>query len=189
MQSFNVEIKRSKGSSEPLPAGGYVAKIMNAEVINYSWGEQLVLSFDVSEGEHKGFFAEQYKANQSEDKRWKGNFRLTVPDEKNQYFESQLRAFGNAIACIEESNGGYHWDWNESGLKGKTIGVLFRNKEWEYNGSTGWTTECCTVVSADEIRSKKFKMPKDKPLKNRSAQQTQSAAAVFDEVLDDDLPF
>ena len=121
MKAFNgLEIKKSVGASEPLPAGGYVAKILNAKVEEYSWGEVLVISFDVAEGEYKDFFSKQYKENTREDKKWKGNFRLTVPNEGNQYFDSQKRAFGNAIWAIEESNPGYHWDWNEAALKGKS---------------------------------------------------------------------
>ena len=52
MKAFNgLEIKKSAGASEPLPAGGYVAKILNAKVEEYSWGEVLVISFDIAEGE------------------------------------------------------------------------------------------------------------------------------------------
>ena len=174
MKQFNLEIKRSI-TNEPLQAGGYVAKILNAEVKEYDWGEVLIFSFDIAEGDFKDFFAKQYQANTNEDKKWKGTFRLTVPQENNQYFENQKRAFGNALACIEESNSGYHWNWNEAELKGKLVGVLFRNKEWEINGSTGWTTECCTFANVEEIRTNTYKMPKDKPLANKSAQNNNAS--------------
>ncbi len=189
IQSFEFEKKKSVPASEPLPAGGYVARIMKAEVIRYDWGEVLNIAFDIAEGEFKAFFTAQYNSSTYADKKWKGNFRLTIPQANNQYFDSQKRSFGNAIACLEESNPGYIWDWNESGLQGKIIGVLFRNKEWEYNGSRGWTTECCTVVSADDIRTGNFNMPKDKPLKN-SNQQSESIPQDFSANFDDeDLPF
>ena len=189
MKKFDVEIKRNASSSEPLPAGGYVAKIMNAEVKEYSWGEVLVISFDIAEGEYKDFFATQYRENTNEDKKWKGNFRLTVPQEGNQYFERQKKTFGNCLACIEESNSGYHWNWNEAELKGKMVGVLFRNKEWEMDGNTGWTTECCTFTTVDDVRNGKFKMPKDKPLKNKPL-EIKPVPADFKEIdTDVDLPF
>ena len=195
MRKFEVEIKRNTGAGDPLPAGGYVAKIMNAEVKEYTWGEVLVISFDVAEGEYKDFFANQYRANTSEDKKWKGNFRLTVPSEGNQYFDSQKRTFGNALACIEESNSGYHWDWNEAKLKGKMVGVLFRNFEWEMNGNSGWSTEACTLVSVDDVRSGNFKMPKDKPLKKKESNSVSYVPASYGQPnlqpIDDgdDLPF
>ena len=189
MKAFNgLEIKKSVSTNEPLPAGGYVAKILNAKVDEYSWGEVLVISFDIAEGEYKDFFRKQYNENTREDKKWKGNFRLTVPQEGNQYYEGQKRTFGNAIWAIEESNPGYHWDWVEAALKGKMVGVLFRNFEWEMNGNSGWSTECCTFVSVEDIRNGNFKQPKDKPLRNKPINNipASSAAAVDDT---EDLPF
>ena len=190
MKKFDVEIKRNSGSGETLLAGGYVAKIMNAEVKEYSWGEVLVISFDIAEGEYKDFFATQYRENTNEDKKWKGNFRLTVPQEGNQWYDSQKKTFGNCLACIEESNSGYHWDWDEAKLKGKMVGVLFRNFEWEMDdGRNGWSTECCTLTTVDDIRNGKFKMPKDKPLKNKSATTTNTADFTEIDEADSDLPF
>ena len=189
MKAFNgLEIKKSVNTSEPLPAGGYVAKILNAKVDEYGWGEVLVISFDIAEGEYKDFFRKQYNENTREDKKWKGNFRLTVPQEGNQYFEGQKRTFGNAIWAIEESNPGYHWDWVEAALKGKMVGVLFRNFEWEMNGNSGWSTECCTFVSVEDIRNGNFKQPKDKPLRNKPVN---NAPANISGPVDDsvDLPF
>ena len=190
MKAFNgLEIKKSVSTSEPLPAGGYVSKILNAKVEEYSWGEKLVISFDIAEGEYKDFFRKQYSENTREDKKWKGNFRLTVPNEGNQYFESQKRTFGNAIWAIEESNPSFRWAWDENALKGKMVGVLFRNFEWEMNGNSGWSTECCTFVSVEDVRTGNFKQPKDKPIRNKTTNNTTANSfAPLDDV-DDSLPF
>lgn len=186
-------------TSAPLPAGGYVAKIMAAEVKSYDWGDQLIVSFDILEGEHKDHFAKEYRANVNEDKKWKGNYRARIPDESNQYFSSQQRTFNNFIYALEVSNPGYHFDWDETKLKGKVIGVLIRDKEWAYEGKTGWTTECCAVTEADAIRKNEFKMPQAKPLANKPAfsgngvpmlQNNANGLAAFDPVdVDGDLPF
>ena len=191
IKAFNgLEIKKSVGASEPLPAGGYVAKILNAKVEEYSWGEVLVISFDIADGEYKDFFSKQYKENTREDKKWKGNFRLTVPNEGNQYFDSQKRTFGNAIWAIEESNPGYHWDWNEAALKGKMVGVLFRNFEWEMDdGRSGWSTECCTFVSTEDVRTGNFKQPKDKPLKRKESYSSNQFSEMVEIDSTEDLPF
>ena len=190
MKAFNgLEIKKSVSASEPLPAGGYVAKILNAKVEEYSWGEKLVISFDIAEGEYKDFFRKQYNENTREDKKWKGNFRLTVPNEGNQYFDSQKRTFGNAIWAIEESNPSFRWAWDENALKGKMVGVLFRNFEWEMDdGRSGWSTECCTFVSVEDVRTGNFKQPRDKPLKKKPVSNV--SAEDFVPVDDSgDLPF
>ena len=191
MKAFNgLEIKKSASASEPLPAGGYVAKILNAKVEEYSWGEVLVISFDIAEGEYKDFFSKQYKENTREDKKWKGKFRLTVPQESYQYFYSQKRTFGNAIWAIEESNPSFRWAWDENALKGKMVGVLFRDREWEIDGRTGMTTEACTFVSVDDIRTNNFKTPKPKMI-NKVARQMENNSnfTVIDDEDLGDLPF
>lgn len=188
MKAFEFEKKKTTGGFEPLPAGGYVAQIMKAEVITYDWGEVLNIAFDIAEGLHKGHFIDAWNSDTRSDKKWKGNFRLTVPNPSNQYFDSQKRTFGNAIACIEESNGAYVWDWNETGLKGKYIGVLFRNKEYDFNGFHGWTTECCAIASVEDIRNENYRMPKDKPLAENSNAVAPPVGFTSDGS-DEDLPF
>ena len=175
-------------SARPLPAGGYVAKILKAEVLEYSWGGVLLLSFDIAEGDCREWFAKQYRANQNEDKKWKGTFRLTVPEEGSHYFESNVRSFNNFIASIEASNPDFHWDWDEQKLTGRLLDVLFRNREWEWNGQTGWTTECCSCTDVDAIREGSFKMPADKPLAGSMTAQAETVSP--DDAVDDgDLPF
>lgn len=187
MKKFNgFEPKKSSGTRGALPAGGYVVKIMGAEEITTDWGAKLLLSFDVEEGEHKGFFANDYSQNDREDKRWRGTHRLSVPSENDGEKDAwKLRAFNNAIWAFEDSNAGYHWDWNEAGLKGKLVGMIFRDKEWEIEQRTGWTTECGAIVSVNDIRQGKWKPLPPRPLKKAAA-----ASADFVEIADDgDLPF
>lgn len=191
IKRYNGAKAEKTTSSIPLPKGGYVAKIMGAEVMEYSWGSQLVVSFDIAEGEQEGFFEKQYRSNPNEDKKWKGNFRLTIPEESSPYFDSNSRQFNNFMYALEDSNVGYHFDWEEKSLKGKLIGVLFRNKEWELNGQTGWTTECAAVTDVSSIRSGDFHLPKDKPLqsKPRSVAAAPSSVGMVDDICDEDLPF
>lgn len=57
--------------------------------------------------------------------------------EKDGWTASALKAL---IAAVEESNPGFHFDWDEKKLKDKVAGCLFRSEEWAFNGRTGWTT-------------------------------------------------
>lgn len=176
----------------PLPAGGYIAKIANAKIEEYSWGTVVVIAFDIAEGEHTDFFKRQFDNNPNEDKKWKGTYRLIVPDESSQYFESNQRTFNNFIFALEDSNSGYHYDCDESKFKDKLLGVIYRNKEWEINGRTGWTTECGAVTDTQSIRSNIFKPLKDKPLNSRSSESIANSnqnGSFADMPLDDDLPF
>ena len=72
------------------------------------------------------------------------------------------------------------------------VGVLFRNFEWSMDdGRSGWSTECCTLVSVEDVRTGNFKQPKDKPLRNKTANNDNDIESNFS-ALDDvesGLPF
>ena len=70
------------------------------------------------------------------------------------------------------------------------VGVLFRNFEWEMDdGRSGWSTECCTFVSVEDVRTGNFRQPKDKPLRNKTANNaTESNFADLNDV-ESGLPF
>ena len=188
MKKFEgYEKARVMTDRERLPIGGYIVKILDAEELTYGWGRVLAISFDIEEGEHKGYYQQDYDMQQKEDKKWKGVYRLNIPkDDKTEMDEWTANTFKTATVAIEDSNTGYHWDWDEKKLKGKIVGALFRNKEYEFNGNRGFFTECCAFRPADIIRSGKFRMPKDKLLK-----KTEEIAPGFTatELSDEDLPF
>ncbi len=180
------------GGIGQLPKGGYIAKILDCKeessVNGYKW---LCISFDIAEGEHKGHFAEQYKANTDENKKWRGKFNAFIPDESSQYYADNLARFKTMISNIEESNKGYHWDWDETKLKGKLCGVIFGEKEFQTeNGDVLILTECRGIRSVNCIKEGKFKVPNLKTL-NGGAASTISSAPVssFETIDDDDLPF
>jgi len=169
MKPFNGYKPEKIVSRETLPAGGYIAEILKAEEVPYDWGNVLVISFDIAEGQYKDHFEKDYKAQTNEDRKWRGTCRINIPkDDGTEKDAFTKKMFNNAMYAIEDSNPGYKWNWNETTLNGKKIGVLFRNKEWEYNGKTGWTTECYALASVNDIRSGNYKIAKDKPLKNKS---------------------
>lgn len=187
MKAFNGFKAEPPVRKEKLPAGGYVAKILDAKEVSYDWGSVLLISFDIVEGDYKDFFRKDYAGQQQEDKKWRGVFRLPIPKDDGSERDGWTKnSFNHTMFAVEDSNPGYHWDWNESGLKGKTTGLLYRDREWEMNGNTGWTTECCAFISATDIREKKFEFPKKKPLAKRPVNINVDFEPVAD---DEDLPF
>lgn len=183
---------------EILPAGGYVAQIKAAQEQEYTWGTVLSLSFDIAEGENRGFFARDYRQNTRQDKRWRGTFRLTCPTGDGSEKDGWARdTFNNAVAVLQESNPGYTWDWGPmekedySQLRGKLVGVLFRNREWEMDGRTGWATEACALIPAEDVRGGHFRMPADKPLPVDRKPLGSGGPVSPDRFLDadEDLPF
>lgn len=181
--------EKSMGAREIIPAGGYVAKILDAKEVSYSWGSVLAISFDITEGEYKDFFKNDYNAQTGEDKKWRGVCRLPLPkDDGTEQDGWTKNSFNNAMFAIEDSNKGYTWNWDEKTLKGKNTGVLFRNKEWEMNGNSGWTTECYALAPVEDIHTGHFKIAKDKPLKNKPAASS-GFTPIPDSGDDGDLPF
>jgi len=181
------ESKKFSSAREILPAGGYVGKILKAEVVSFSWGKQLQISFDITDGEFKDFFKHDWDANTNEDRKWRGVLKLTLPTGDGSEQDGwKVNAINNLAASLEESNSGYTWDWDETKLKGKQLGFLVREFEWAMNGNSGVSTEASSCTDVDSIRSGKYRVPKRRKLK--ASQST--AAQTQDEIEDpDDLPF
>jgi len=182
------EAKKSGGAREILPAGGYVGRIISAKVEETQYGDKLIVAFDIAEGDYREFFKRDFDGNSNEDKKWRGVYRLNIPaDDGSEYDEFRKRSFNNFAFALEDSNSGYTFDWDETKLKGKLFGVLFRNKEWAFNGRSGWTTEACSATDIKSIREGKFRVPKDKPLGGATVAPGTTAAE--DAESGDDLPF
>lgn len=180
-----------------LPVGAYVCKIKQASVKNTEWGDQLNVLYDIEDGEYAGFYAEDFKGQQPEKKKWKGVLRFWLPKddgtEKDGFAKSKLKGF---ITVVENSNRGFTFNWDERSLAGKLIGVIYQNVEWEYNNKTGWSAQPFRATTVDNIADGNYTIPDDKPLKNKSADTFGYSAAPapapsFAEITDDDslLPF
>lgn len=156
----------------PLPAGGYIVKIVGAKEVAYDANDgssfsKLEIALDICEGEYAGFYEADFKLQTQEDKRWRGVLRQYIPKEdgsdQDEWTKSSLKGLTSAI---EDSNAGYHWDWDETKLRGKIVGCLFRMEEWEFEGKTGWKAQPFKFIPADQVRKGDFKAPKFKAHKN-----------------------
>lgn len=183
-----------------LPLGAYVCKIKQASVTDSGFGDQLCILFDIAEGDYNGYFTRDYAENTNANKKWRGVLRIWLPkDDGSDKDELTKRTLKGAITAIEKSNPGYLWNWDETSLVGKQIGVVFRNEEWAYEGKTGWAVRPFRAISIDNVRYGEFTLPKDKPLKNKSTSYYTDttigsyapAASDFSTLDDDDsdLPF
>ena len=113
-----------------LPKGAYVAGIKNVKIDGEAPDQQIVFRVDVIEGEQAGYFTKRYNHDkdnaQQYEPKYKGDYKIRIPNEantKSQYPESDIRRFNDMIYRIEQSNDGYHWDWNEKGLEGLLVGI------------------------------------------------------------------
>ena len=183
-----------------LPLGAYVCRVLKATIQPTDYGDQLCIGFDISEGEYNGFFRKDFDANTNKDKKWRGVLRQWLPkDDGSEKDETTKRAFKGFVTSFERSNNGYQFDWNEASLVGKSVGIMFRNEEWEYNNKTGWAVRPFRAMSVDTVRSGNYTLPNDKPLNKPTASSpyipsaepgyTSGSREDFMEVPGDDLLF
>lgn len=190
----NWENVQEFSERKTLPLGAYVCRVKQVRVQDNSYGSQLAILFDIAEGEHSGFFAHDFETNTLENKKWKGVLRVWLPkDDGSDKDEITKRILKGFVSAFEQSNLGYHWDWNENSLVGKTIGILFRNEEWDYQGKHGWAVRPFKALPAGVVREGSYTIPEDKPLNGKpnasAAVPPANVPAGYTEVEDDDLPF
>lgn len=165
-----------------LPVGAYVCKICGVEY--RSERNALVLSLDIAEGEHKGFFDADYRNNPYDNKTWGCVMWVNIPAASDD--DKTKQRFERSIGSIELSNKGYTFTGEESTLKGKTVGVNFQREEGEYNGKRFWKVRPKYLLWDEDVRTGKYKALEDKPLRE-VAPDPVAFVAVQDD--DTDLPF
>jgi hypothetical protein len=188
---------RGYSNSEQLPRGGYVCKIIGAKPQDSQYGQSIKIAFDIAEGEYKDFYQKKFDANSSEDKKWPGTFLLNVPtddgSERDGWTKRKFRTFTDAL---EDSNAGYHFDWDETKFKGKLIGFVFNYREWEApDGRAVMSPNAANTTSVENIRKGNFKIPQDKLLRTHSTPSTQPSNPTsqpfigISEGVDTEVPF
>ena len=190
------DAKVIRGENTQLPKGGYIVQIKACEEISRTSKKgnaytRYDFSFDVAEGEYKDHFANVYKNSKDENKKWRGVHNEFIPQEGSQYYEDNLSKFKTMIVNFEESNPGFHWDWDEKKLVNKYIGIIYREEEFKADdGNIKITTKPYIFLSVDSIRNGKYKVPPVKKLPENTTPATTDFASflpVSDD--DDELPF
>lgn len=187
----DYEATKSYGEVQVLPKGGYVLKIMGAEICENKVGQYVKISVDIAEGEYKDYYANDYRNQQSEDKKWRGNYLLNVPNDDGSEKDGWTkRRFKTVIEALEESNAGYHFDWDEKKFKGKLIGGLFNEREYEFNGDIKKSTNLAQLCSVEKIRKGTYQLPEDKLLSRTNATNTVTPGFMsIPDGIGDSLPF
>jgi hypothetical protein len=159
---------KAYGEIQQLPKGGYELLVMGVQVENNSKGSYMKIACDISYGEYLGFFKTDYDNQQTEDKKWHCNYLLSIPnDDDSEQDGWTKRRFKTVMEAFEDSNKGYHWNWDEQTLKGKKIGGLFNIREYESNGKVRSATNLAQLVSIKTIKDGNFKLPEDKLLNKK----------------------
>ena len=160
------------GEVMQLPAGLYVCIVKQVNVQNDKDGrEQMIVLFDIAEGEQKGFFQKQYDARKqsSSDAKWGGVHKQYTHDKGLPFFKGM-------ICSIEKSNNGYRWDWNEKGLVGKRFGGVFGREQFlTQDRQKKFATKLMQIRSVDGLKD--AVIPEDKLLDPNVATDPLAAAS------------
>lgn len=126
----NWEKVEAKGMEDfkALPIGAYECIIKKAQVHKNpeSGKESFKVAVDILSGEYKDYFKKRYDSNTNADKKWDNNAirYLAFQGDNVAYFKG-------FITCVENSNVGYKWNWDETTLTGKKICGVFLYEEYE----------------------------------------------------------
>ena len=117
----NIEAKGMEDFKN-LPIGAYECIIKDARINHNEENgkDTLKISIDIASGEYKDYFLKSYENDTRIDKKWNNNAvkYLAFEGDNVSYFKG-------FITCVENSNPGYTWDWNEIKLKDKKICGVF----------------------------------------------------------------
>lgn len=152
-------VQASSGEYSRPTAGGYIVEILEANNVEYDSrtdkGDYLRISYDIANGEFKGYYTEAHDRMGGE---WWATFIRS-------YKETALGMFKHFINCVEESNRGYKWDWDEHGLMHKFVGIVLGEEEYrKKDGSIGTRLKVRDIKTVDQILNGEFKVPEVKRL-------------------------
>lgn len=169
IKKFNdYDETKAYGDIQMLPKGGYEMLVMGVQVESNSNGQYLKIACDVAYGPYLGFFRTDYDNQQTEDKKWHCNYLLSIPnDDGTEQDGWTKRRFKTVMEAFEDSNSGYHWNWDEQTLKGKKIGGLFNMREYEKDGKIRQASNLAQLVPIKSIKENTFKLPEDKLLNKK----------------------
>ena len=175
-------IQASSGDFErPIP-GGYICEIIRAIDVPYDEstgkGDYLKIEYDIAFGNLRGYYSEAFK-------KFGGNWWATFI---RSYKDSSLGMFKHFTNCLEASNANYHWNWDETTLKGKRIGLVLGEEEYiKTDGTIATRLYVKDVKPVTDITTGNFKIPELKKIKGGDAHEPLTLPR-FEECADE-LPF
>lgn len=111
-----------------LPIGAYECIIKEAGIHkNEQTGKETFrVAIDIAKGDYKDYYQKRYDSNTNSDKKWDNNATRYLA-----YQGDNVAYFKGFITCVENSNVGYTWNWDEKTLIGKKICGVFQYEEYE----------------------------------------------------------
>jgi len=185
------EAKKASFATLP-PVGAYVAEIKDVILREPDGDKQkrtvIELFIDITEGDCAGRFTEVYedqKERFGDNVSYRGIFRLTPPLDGDE--DWRKRSFEGAMWCIEQSNPGYAWDWDEKKLKLKKVGISIRRRLYSSNGKDRETFEIGRLETVEDVRNGVVKPMNDRDQRDQTVLGSDFAG--YAPVNDPDVPW
>lgn len=171
-------VKMVAGGSPVVP-GAYILGIIRAECKQSREGnEMLELSLDIASGDCKGHYR-QLSETLNRDCLLKHR-RVTSIERALPYFKGDLKA-------IEESNNGYKFNFDERTLRGKFVGAMLSEEEYENrSGEIKTKLSIAFLCSIQRVQSGTLRIPRKKEINFSTPHPADQTPATIE---DDDLPF
>lgn len=127
----NYDNVKAPGGFTPIELGGHKLVIKQIEELTNRFGKPMIkISFDTAtDDKQPSYYAEQYKSDTREQKKWSGVSWLNVLDQDG----NTAKSFKGFCTSIEESNPGFNMVWGDgfaNALKNKQIGGVFGEEEY-----------------------------------------------------------
>lgn len=184
MKTLNWNDIQSKvdGGFEPLPAGPYVARIIDAT--DKPEKEYVELIWDIAEGPRTGYYDDSWGQNHP----YAHNLYLS-------YKDTALGMLKGRLEVIAASNQGFDpfaaWDAGRLDMfKGRLIGINLQEEEYERNdGEIGTRLNVCAVMDAQKVRDGQVKTRDKKTLNGKPAQKSTKTATTPTPEWNGEIPF
>jgi hypothetical protein len=178
MKNVNYQDAKDVSQFPKLVPGGYVCRITNVKDVPDK--EYLQVEYDIATGE----FANHFLNLANSFGWWAGNFIRS-------YKEKALPFFKGFISSVEDSNAGFKFNYNETKLVGKMIGLVLAEEEYiNQNGESRTRMYVSSVHSVQDIKNNAFKVPEKKVLSSKNVSVTNIPEAVAPvEAIDEECPF
>lgn len=171
MKQFKGYERKEQYEYEALPKNAYIIRLLSVkeEANKDNTGTYLKIAFDIAEGEFAGFYKKAFENDSREDKKWNNDAVLYISVPKDNSEQWMVDNFNKFMTAVEDSNEGYHWNWDENTLKDKLVGAKFCIEQSEYDGRIYDHTKAKWFIAAQKIRDGKFgKLPNDKLISTKA---------------------
>lgn len=164
----NIQASSDDGGFVSLPAGPYVARIIDAT--DNPSREYVEVVWDIAEGEHTAHY----------DDAW-GQAHPYAHHFFMSYKERALGMLKGRLEAIAASNPGFDpfaaWDAGRLDMfKGRLVGINLQEEEYERDGEVKVRMNVCQIVNAQRVRDGEIKARARKTLDGKPTQKSTKPA-------------